>query len=74
MDYAWVVFGLIVGWAEGYKFARDHPIQISVFDLLIVLVLRNVKLLVVEPAESDSVLQSSQAIQNLYFWQRTVHL
>ena len=60
--YPVFVDGLVVGRTEGHKLVGDDPVEVSVFDLLVVLVLVEVELLVVEPAQLDGVVESAEAI------------
>lgn len=64
----------VVGGAQSHELARDHPVEVSVFNFLEVFVLCDVELFVVEPPQSDGVAQSPQAIKNLGLSNYTVHL
>lgn len=58
---------MVIGRAEGDELPWNYPIDVSVFNLLVVLILCDVKLFVVEPSEPDSIMKASQAVQNLVY-------
>lgn len=66
MTYAFFVSWLIVRRTKGHKFSRNDPINIAVLNFFVVLILSDVKFSIVEPIESDRILQPSEAIQNLH--------
>ena len=49
---------------EGDELVRDYPVEVSIFDLLVVLVLLVVELTELVPSESDCVFQALQAVQD----------
>ena len=73
-EYVVLIDGLTGGRAEGDELVGNDPVQISIFDLLVMLVFREVERLVVEPAQSHRILESAQAIQQLNPMRITVHL
>lgn len=72
--YALLIARFIVRGTEGYKFSRNDPVDIAVLDFFVVLVLSDVKFSIVEPIESDGVLESPETIKNLNETVVTVHL
>jgi len=51
-----------------------YPVQVAILDLLVVLVLRQIEGLVVEPPQPNRVLQTAQTVQQLHYPRLTVHL
>ena len=72
--YVVLIDGFIGGGAECDELVGDDPVEVSVLDLLVVLVLGQAKGLVVEPPQSDRVLQPPQTVQQLHHPRNTVHL
>jgi hypothetical protein len=61
--YPVFVHRLVGRTAKGDKFLRNDPIQVTILNFLVMLVLSQVKGLIVKPAQLDCVLQSSKAIE-----------
>ena len=76
LQYKYAVFisWFVWGRAEGHEFAGDNPIQISVLQFLVVLILCKVECFVVEPAQLYGILQTVEAVQQLTKNRFTVHL
>jgi hypothetical protein len=64
----------VVGGTQSHELARNHPVEVSVFNFLKMLVLCDVEFFVVKPAQPHGVAQSPQTIQNLGLSNYTVHL
>ena len=58
------VISLIYRAHESQKLARNDPVKISIFDLLVMLVLFRVERFEVVPAETNSFLEALKAVQN----------
>jgi hypothetical protein len=66
ITYALVVVR-VLGWGgKCDEFFWDDPIQIAIFDLLVMLILVNIEGIVVEPAQLDSILEPPETVQYLH--------
>lgn len=72
--YAVFIHRLIRRRTKSDKFMRNNPIKISIFNFFVVLVLSQVESLVVKPSQTNSILQTAQAVQQLTKTSITVHL
>lgn len=72
--YVVLIDGFIGGRAECDELVGNDPVEVSVLDLLVVLVLGQIEGLVVEPPQPDRVLQTAQTVQQLHYPPLTVHL
>lgn len=55
---------LIHGAHEGQEFAWDDPVEITILNLLVVLILSRIESLEVIPSKSDGMLQTLKTMQN----------
>lgn len=58
---------MVIGRAEGDKLSWNYPVDVSVFDFFVVLILCDIKLFVVEPSEPDGIVEASQTVQDLVY-------
>lgn len=73
-NYSIFVDSLVIGRAKGDELVGNDPVQITILDSLVVLVLLQIELLIVEPAQLDGVVQTPQAVKQLSYYLGTVHL
>ena len=63
MSISVVIISILNRSHEGDKLARDDPVEVTVLDSLIILILFHVESAEVVPAEPDSVLEALQDMQ-----------
>jgi len=61
---AFSISGLVRGATESNELARNDPVQVTVFDLFIELVVSEVEIFNIEELELNAILQTSESIQD----------